>query len=106
MGHDLRSSGERWWMLVNEDWERWEVESGWMDKETLEMGENVTRDSVLALMFEKEKIESEISQIKSVLDSVSVLMIEMLRMWKCICHPGCVYSFCIILLYLYFVASM
>jgi hypothetical protein len=46
-----------------------------MDEEMLEMEENVTRDSVLALVFEKEKIESEISQIKSVLDSVSVLMI-------------------------------
>lgn len=44
----------------------------------LEMGENITRDSVLALVLEKEKIESEISQIKSVLDSVSVLMIQML----------------------------
>jgi hypothetical protein len=46
-----------------------------MAEETLEMGENVTRDSVLALISEKEKIEGEISQIKSVLDSVSVLMI-------------------------------
>jgi hypothetical protein len=32
---------------------------------------NVTRDSVLALILEKEKIETEISQMKSVLDSVS-----------------------------------
>jgi hypothetical protein len=32
---------------------------------------NVTRDSVLALILEKEKIEAEISQLKSVLDSVS-----------------------------------
>lgn len=46
-----------------------------MDEEKLEMRENVTRDSVLALVLQKEKIESEISQIKSVLDSVSVVMI-------------------------------
>jgi hypothetical protein len=38
------------------------------------MEENVTRDSILALMLEKEKIEKEISQMKSVLDSVSILM--------------------------------
>jgi len=35
------------------------------------MERNVTRDSVLALMQEKEKIETEISQMKSVLDGVS-----------------------------------
>jgi hypothetical protein len=35
------------------------------------MERNVTRDSVLALIQEKEKIEAEISQMKSVLDSVS-----------------------------------
>lgn len=37
----------------------------------LEMEGNVTRDSVLALIQEKEKIEAEISQMKSVLDGVS-----------------------------------
>jgi hypothetical protein len=46
-----------------------------MDEEKLEMADNVTRDSVLTMILEKEKIETEISQIKSVLDSVSVLMI-------------------------------
>jgi hypothetical protein len=35
------------------------------------MESGVTRDSVLALILEKEKIEAEISQMKSVLDSVS-----------------------------------
>lgn len=35
------------------------------------MESNVTRDSVLALILEKEKIETEISQMKSVLDGVS-----------------------------------
>jgi len=35
------------------------------------MESNVTRDSVLALILEKEKIETEINQMKSVLDSVS-----------------------------------
>jgi hypothetical protein len=36
------------------------------------METNVTRDSVLALIQEKEKIENEISQMKSVLDRVSI----------------------------------
>jgi hypothetical protein len=40
------------------------------------MDTNVTRDSVLALIMEKEKIESEINQMKSVLDSVSVLLLQ------------------------------
>jgi hypothetical protein len=35
------------------------------------MERNVTRDSVLALILEKENIEAEISQMKSVLDGVS-----------------------------------
>jgi hypothetical protein len=37
----------------------------------VEMERNVTRDSVLALILEKEKIEAEISHLKSVLDGVS-----------------------------------
>jgi hypothetical protein len=36
------------------------------------METNVMRDSVLALIQEKEKIENEISQMKSVLDRVSI----------------------------------
>jgi hypothetical protein len=60
----------------------------------VEMERNVTRDSVLALMLEKEKIEAEINHLKSVLDGVSsVLFIHSLfsvypytgripRMWK------------------------
>jgi hypothetical protein len=36
------------------------------------METNVTRDSVLALIQEKEKIENEISQMNSVLDRVSI----------------------------------
>jgi hypothetical protein len=36
------------------------------------METNITRNSVLALMQEKEKIENEISQMKSMLDSVSI----------------------------------
>jgi hypothetical protein len=40
---------------------------------------NVTRDSILALILEKEKIEKEISQMKSMLDSVSVLMKQVLN---------------------------
>jgi chaperonin cofactor prefoldin len=35
------------------------------------MESNVTRDSVLALILEKEKIETEINEMKSVLDGVS-----------------------------------
>jgi hypothetical protein len=35
------------------------------------MERNVTRDTVLALIQEKEKIEAEITEMKSVLDSVS-----------------------------------
>jgi hypothetical protein len=35
---------------------------------------NVTRDSVLALIQEKEKVEAEISQMKSVLDGVSFIV--------------------------------
>jgi hypothetical protein len=35
------------------------------------MESNATRDSVLALILEKEKIEAEISQMKFVLDGVS-----------------------------------
>jgi hypothetical protein len=35
------------------------------------MERNITRDSVLALIQEKEKIEAEISHLKSVLDGVS-----------------------------------
>ncbi|KDR07730.1 26S proteasome non-ATPase regulatory subunit 9 [Zootermopsis nevadensis] len=42
------------------------------------MEANVTRDSVLALIHEKEKIENEISQFKSVLDRNSVGMTEAL----------------------------
>jgi hypothetical protein len=38
------------------------------------MERNVTRDSVLALILEKEKIEAEINQIKSVLDVVSSVL--------------------------------
>jgi hypothetical protein len=49
-----------------------------MYEEKLEMEGDVTRDSVLALILEKDNIETEISQIKSVLDSVSVLMLQML----------------------------
>jgi chaperonin cofactor prefoldin len=37
----------------------------------LVMERNVTRDSVLALILEKEKIEAEINHMKSVLDGVS-----------------------------------
>jgi hypothetical protein len=37
----------------------------------LEMEGNVTRDGVLALILEKEKIEAEINDMKSVLDGVS-----------------------------------
>jgi hypothetical protein len=37
------------------------------------METNITRNSVLALMQEKEKIENEISQMKSVLESVSII---------------------------------
>lgn len=39
------------------------------------MERNVTRDSVLALILEKEKIEAEITQMKGVLDSVSSVFI-------------------------------
>jgi len=35
------------------------------------MERNVTRDSVIALILEKEKIEAEINQMKTVLDGVS-----------------------------------
>lgn len=42
------------------------------------MERNVTRESVLALILEKEKIEAEINQMKSVLDGNNVGMTEAL----------------------------
>lgn len=42
------------------------------------METNVTRESVLALIQEKEKIENEISQTKSVLVCVSIATFQQL----------------------------
>jgi hypothetical protein len=68
--------------------------------EKLEMERPVTRESVLALILEKEKIEAEMSQLKSVLDRVSVVVkLFDVSVWSC--HPECACNFCIILYVFY-----
>ena len=42
------------------------------------MESSITRDGILALIEEKEKLESEINQMKSILDSVSNYIIQKL----------------------------
>ena len=64
------------------------------------MERNVTRESVLALLLEKEKIEAEINQMKAVLDGVSfVVTLFDFSVWSC--HPECACNFCVILYVLY-----
>jgi hypothetical protein len=68
--------------------------------EKVEMERNVTRESVLALILEKEKIEAEINQMKSVLDGVSfVVTLFDFSVWSC--HAECACNFCVILHVLY-----